>query len=122
MKDKTPRCWPGTHEPAATAALREFRESVKNDERPPKGLGFALTGLWWDAKGDWAKAHESAQQDEGPAGAWAHAYLHRKEGDVGNAAYWYRRAERAICRGSLEEEWTAIAEELLTKQHETKRD
>jgi hypothetical protein len=47
-----------------------------------------LLGLWWDAKGDWKRAHESAQQDEGLEGSWVHAYLHRKEGDQGNAAYW----------------------------------
>jgi hypothetical protein len=45
-------------------------------------------GLWWDGKGDWTRAHESAQRDEGIEGSWVHAYLHRKEGDQGNAAYW----------------------------------
>ena len=66
--------------------LQEFRDSLVKDQ-PPKNLNFALSGLWWDAKGDWTRAHESAQQDEGPAGAWVHAYLHRKEGDPSNAAY-----------------------------------
>jgi hypothetical protein len=56
---------------------------------PPAGLTLALTGLWWDAKGDWTRAHESAQQDEGIEGSWVHAYLHRKEGDQSNAEYWY---------------------------------
>ena len=60
--------------------INEFRESTK-DTTPPEGLSVALQGLWWDAKGDWDKAHESAQKDEGPDGAWVHAYLHRKEGD-----------------------------------------
>jgi hypothetical protein len=92
--------------------LQQFCESIRN-EHPPKGLDFALAGLWWDAKGDWRKAHESAQQDEGAAGAWVHAYLHRKEGDASNAAYWYRRAGKAACRSSLEEEWRKIAENLL---------
>jgi len=77
--------------------LQEFRDSLLNDQ-PPKNLNFALSGLWWDAKGDWTRAHESAQQDEGPAGAWVHAYLHRKEGDPSNAAYWYQRAGKPPCR------------------------
>ena len=83
-----------------TMDLEAFRESLARDQ-PPAGLDFALAGLWWDAKGDWTKAHESAQQDEGPRGAWVHAYLHRKEGDASNAAYWYRRADRTP------RQWTA---------------
>ena len=92
--------------------LQEFRDSLLNDQ-PPKNLNFALSGLWWDAKGDWTRAHESAQQDEGPAGAWVHAYLHRKEGDPSNAAYWYQRACKPPSRSPLREEWFAIAEALL---------
>lgn len=76
-------------------------------------MTFALQGLWWDAKGDWAKAHESAQQDEGRDGSWVHAYLHRKEGDQENAAYWYNRADKPLCRVALEQEWESIAKELL---------
>ncbi len=52
--------------------LDEFRQSLTANE-PPTGLTLALTGLWWDAKGDWTRAHESAQQDEGMEGAWVHA-------------------------------------------------
>jgi hypothetical protein len=92
--------------------MQEFRDSVASSQ-PPKNLNFALTGLWWDAKGDWTRAHDSAQQDEGPAGAWVHAYLHRKEGDSSNAAYWYQRAGKPPQRGSLQEEWLSIAEALL---------
>lgn len=79
--------------------LDEFRNSL-GESRPPAGITLALAGLWWDAKGDWKRAHESAQQDEGPDGPWVHAYLHRKEGDHGNAAYWYSRARspRAVNR------------------------
>ena len=80
---------------------------------PPSGLSMALQGLWWDAKGDWAKAHEAAQADEGRNGAWVHAYLHRKEGDERNAGHWYRRAGRSPAKGPLEEEWRAIATGLL---------
>ncbi|HKS97689.1 MAG TPA: hypothetical protein VJV74_16360 [Terriglobia bacterium] len=93
--------------------LQEFRDSLSR-EKPPAGLSRALTGLWWDAKGDWKQAHESAQQDEGPAGSWVHAYLHRKEGDSSNAGYWYRRADKPPARSSLEQEWIEIAESLLS--------
>ena len=92
--------------------LQEFRESLKHDQ-PPRELSLALAGLWWDAKGNWTRAHESAQQDGGPAGSWVHAYLHRKEGDSSNAGYWYSRAGKPKERGSLEEEWNAITSALL---------
>ncbi len=93
--------------------LDEFRKSL-NHPSPPSGLTHALTGLWWDAKGDWTRAHESAQQDEGPHGSWVHAYLHRKEGDDSNAAYWYSRAGKPVCRDPLEEEWLSIVTKLLS--------
>jgi len=92
--------------------LDEFRKSLTATE-PPAGLTLALAGLWWDAKGDWTRAHESAQQDEGKDGSWVHAYLHRKEGDQGNAAYWYARAGKPVCRESLDAEWLSIAKDLL---------
>jgi hypothetical protein len=65
------------------------------------------------AKGDWTRAHEYAQQDEGMEGSWAHAYLHRKKGDQGNAAYWYSRAGKPVCREPLDEEWVSIVRALL---------
>ncbi|MBA3914936.1 MAG: hypothetical protein H0X25_14030 [Acidobacteriales bacterium] len=92
--------------------LEQFRESLHGD-RPPAELNPALAGLWWDARGDWESAHNSAQQDEGPAGAWVHAYLHRKEGDDPNAGYWYRRAAKTPASGSLDDEWEAITTALL---------
>ena len=92
--------------------FEEFRMSLSGGE-PPAEVGAALAGLWWDAKGNWARAHESAQTDEGPDGAWVHAYLHRKEGDDANAGYWYRRAGRTPARGSLEQEWREIATALF---------
>jgi hypothetical protein len=92
--------------------FKHFRESLSGDSVPPE-LGFALAGLWWDAKGDWTQAHESAQQDDGPAGAWVHAYPHRKEGDASNAAYWYRRAGKSPTHGSFEDEWKEIAAALI---------
>ena len=73
----------------------------------------ALLALWWNAKGDWERAHEIAQDVSGADGAWVHAYLHRKEGDLGNAAYWYRRAGREVATGDLRVEWEGIVGELL---------
>ena len=92
--------------------LDEFRESLHHDQ-PPHGQNSALAGLWWDAKGDWHRAHESAQQDEGPAGSWVHAYLHRKEGDTSNAAYWYLRAGKSSSVLPFAQEWAEIATALL---------
>ncbi len=92
--------------------LAAFRASLA-DAAPPAGSSPALRALWLDAKGDWDGAHVAAQADEGGAGHWVHAYLHRKEGDAGNAAYWYRRARQPVCRTSLEAEWEAIAGALL---------
>jgi hypothetical protein len=80
---------------------------------PPTGLTHALAGVWWDAKGDWTRAHESAQQDEGRDGSWVHAYLHRKEADQGNATYWYNRAGKAVCGEPLDAEWLSIVTALI---------
>ena len=92
--------------------LSAFRASLGSTS-PPPALSHALRALWLDAKGDWDGAHDAAQADEGGAGDWVHAYLHRKEGDAGNAAYWYRRARKPVCQTSLDEEWEAIARTLL---------
>jgi hypothetical protein len=89
--------------------VEEFRVSPKL----PPGLGAALEALWHEAHGDWEKAHAQAQAARSREGDWVHAYLHRKEGDEGNAAYWYSRAGRPVAQVSLDEEWSAIAGELL---------
>jgi hypothetical protein len=91
-----------------------FSESLAQ-AAPPAGLSRALEGLWWDAKGNWDKAHECAQAVEDDAGNWVHAYLHRKEGDASNAGYWYRRASQEHPKATLEAEWRAIVEALLAK-------
>ena len=80
---------------------------------PPEGLSLPLQALWWDAKGDWDRAHACAQQDEGVTGSAVHAYLHRKEGDMRNAGGWYGRAGRPMSTASLKEEWETIARALL---------
>ncbi len=91
-----------------------FLDTLKHSD-PPDNLSLALAALWWDAKGDWAKAHEHAQQENGRDGAWVHAYLHRKEGDVSNADYWYGRAGKRRPKSSSEVEWREIVEVLLKK-------
>ena len=93
----------------------EFKRSLAS-KKPPGGLSPALTALWWAGKDAWDKAHGIVMYGEGADCAWVHAYLHRKEGDSGNAAYWYRRASKPVCRTSLDEEWAAIAEALLKDQ------
>ena len=94
--------------------LAEFQLSQKQ-EIPPAGMPLALQSLWFDAKGDWNKAHELAQKGGDSTGDWVHAYLHRKEGDASNARYWYVRAGKPVYSGSLEEEWLAISEALLSE-------
>jgi hypothetical protein len=84
------------------------------EAKPPVGLGHALDALWWDAKGDWNKAHNAAQKvEDDPAGQWVHAYLHRKEGDLGNAGYWYRQVGKPVADVPLSREWETIAKALL---------
>jgi hypothetical protein len=90
----------------------DLRASLKA-AGPPPNLSPLLRALWLDASGDWSGAHGIAQEDESRNGAWVHAYLHRKEGDEGNAAYWYRRAARPPYTGRLDEEWEVIARSLF---------
>lgn len=94
--------------------LDDFRATL-TDAAPPRHLGEPLVALWHDAKGDWDEAHRVAQDIDDETGAWIHAYLHRKEGDAGNAAYWYRRAARPVAGGTLDAEWREIATALLAR-------
>ena len=91
--------------------LEKFKASL-NDPAPPD-VDAALVALWHDARGDWATAHKVAQDVNDHSGAWVHAYLHRKEGDVDNARYWYGQAEKPAATDSLTAEWDRIASELL---------
>lgn len=93
--------------------LQTFKDSLTKPQ-PPADLSLALQGLWWDAKGDWEKAHECAQQRDDREGMLLHAYLHRKEGDASNAAYWYRQCGAALSTVSLDREWEALVSALLT--------
>ena len=89
----------------------DFKQSVQGPA-PADTLSPALQALWYAAKGDWERAHELAQSDPSQEGSWVHAYLHRVEGDLSNAGYWYRLAGRDKPDGSLDEEWTEIAKAL----------
>jgi hypothetical protein len=91
--------------------FEDFRNCVS--EANPPAVAPALLALWHDARGHWDKAHTVAQDVEDETGAWVHAYLHRKEGDLSNAAYWYRRAKQRVATDSLEAEWVRIVTTLL---------
>jgi hypothetical protein len=92
--------------------FEEFTSSLSADS-PPPGISVPLEALWHDAKGNWEKAHRTAQDGSSKEAAWVHAYLHRKEGDSSNARYWYAHARKKPVSGSLEEEWKKIVIELL---------
>lgn len=81
----------------------------------PPTANHALHALWLEAQGDWEGAHDLIQDDAAGDGAWVHAYLHRVEGDLSNADYWYRRAARTRPEVSLPEEWDAMVTELLSR-------
>lgn len=92
--------------------VKEFRESLEL-AAPPEGLPVTLTALWWDGKGDWARAHALVDELETPDGMAVHAYLHRKEGVAWSADYWYRRAGQRFRRETFEDEWEALVEGLI---------
>jgi hypothetical protein len=92
--------------------LEQFRSTLSS-AKPPALLPPALVALWHDAKGDWEEAHRTAQDIEDANGAWVHAYLHRKEGDLANAGYWYRRAKKPEARDALDAEWERMVIVLL---------
>ena len=92
--------------------MAEFKASVSG-AAPAPGLDAPLAALWWAAKGGWDQAHKIVQDEETTEAAWVHAYLHRVEGDLGNAGYWYRRAAKPVATGSLEVEWEQMVAKLL---------
>lgn len=97
--------------------LADFIATLAGATPPP--LSDALRALWHDARGDWDAAHRVAQDVANESGSWVHAYLHRKEGDHGNAAYWYRRAGKPVASGPVEAEWNTIAAALLANEDDT---
>lgn len=92
--------------------LSEFKETL-HKQQPPPGTNVLLQALWHDGKGDWEAAHTIAQDVHTNHGSWIHAYLHRKEGDLGNASYWYHRAGKPVPSGTLEKEWEALVAYFL---------
>jgi hypothetical protein len=92
--------------------LAKFKASVTK-QVPPPDLAPPVQALWWAAKGDWDKAHSIVMKDESLEAAWVHAYLHRVEGDLANAGYWYRRAGKTVATGALETEWEQMVSALL---------
>ena len=91
-----------------------FHESLSHPE-PPAHFSVLLKSLWHDKKGDWKKAHDLVNQLPGVDAAWVHAYLHRKEGDIWNADYWYARAKKTRPSYSLEEEWSNLVAYFIEK-------
>lgn len=91
----------------------DLRKSLQADG-PPAELTTPLAALWWDAKGDWTRAHGLVDELETSEGMAVHAYLHRKEGQASNADYWYERAGRRFHRKTLDEEWAALVDGLVS--------
>lgn len=94
--------------------LEEFTISLK-EEAPPAGLSPELEALWYEAKGDWYKAHQTVMYNDTKNAAWVHAYLHRKEGNMTNAKAHYKTARKAIPKITLDNEFDIITETLLKK-------
>ena len=92
--------------------LSEFKTSLAKP-KPPAGLTSALAALWWAGKDDWNKAHKIVMDEGGKDCDWVHAYLHRVEGDLDNARYWYRQADRPASAEPPAAEWDAIVATLL---------
>jgi len=96
--------------------IDEFKASIEEAEKPDSSLNDVLKALWHDAKGNWDRAHELCQSASSKDGDWVHAYLHRKEGDLSNASYWYSRAGQPRFEGSLSDEWESMLEALWERR------
>ena len=92
--------------------MADFKATLSN-AAPAPNLAPPLAALWWAAKGNWDQAHKIVQDEDDANSAWVHAYLHRVEGDLGNAGYWYRQAGKAVAKDSLEDEWERIVATLM---------
>jgi len=96
--------------------FNEFKASV-NNEFPPEKIDKNLKALWWDAKGKWEKAHRMVQNINNTTASRVHAYLHRKEGDLSNASFWYTNAGQRMRANSPDEEWDEIVNTILDKEN-----
>lgn len=92
----------------------EFILTIENNELP-SNLPLYMQALWWDAKGNWQKAHSLIDSLDDKHSCIVHAYLHRKEGDIWNADYWYGRANAKRPDTGLDEEWQSLAMDLILK-------
>jgi predicted choloylglycine hydrolase len=97
----------------------EFLRLIERQRPCPQTLPKALQALWCDKQGDWNQAHEIVQNAKDIDSAWVHAYLHRKEGDLNNAHYWYQRSSQPEFTGELHQEWEHITSFLLKKVNAT---
>lgn len=97
--------------------LSSFESSLAQGS-PPKGLSIVLQALWYDANQNWEKAHDLVQEDTSREACRVHAYLHRKEGDLSNAGYWYRKGGKGECKLALKEEWKELAGDFLAQLRE----
>lgn len=93
----------------------ELYQSAANDPVPPTGISSTAKALWFARAGKWDASHDLCQEIPGIAGSWIHAWLHREEGDLGNAGYWYSRTGKTMPpkNMTLEQEWLVIAAELV---------
>ncbi len=94
--------------------FEDLIDSLK-EEQPLPTLSVEIQSLWWARKGNWEKAHELAQEANSREGDWIHAYLHRQEGDLGNAGYWYSRANRKITNKNLSAEWEDMVKTFINE-------
>jgi hypothetical protein len=93
-------------------SYEEFKATLTQNA-PPEGLNDLLKAMWYDGKGNWNASHDVAQEIHTKEGSWIHAYLHRKEGDLGNASYWYSKAGKPVTKVSLDEEWEELVRAFL---------
>ena len=93
--------------------INEFLKSIESSDEPFTGVRVELQALWWAKKGVWGKAHDLAQKAGTKEGDWVHAYLHRVEGDLSNASYWYARAGKTVSSIELSKEWNEIVRALF---------
>lgn len=95
--------------------LEEFKESIEKLQKCSTSLPLSLQSLWYEKKGNWDKAHDLLEDASDKDSAWVHAYLHRREGDLNNARYWYNRSGKPESKVSLDSEWDDIALQLIAK-------
>jgi hypothetical protein len=99
----------------AIVNTEEFVQLIETQRPCPQTLPKVLQAMWYDKKGDWSKAHEIVQDARDSDSAWVHAYLHRKEGDLNNARFWYERSGQLEFLGELNQEWEQITSIFLKK-------